>query len=178
MVPWMAFSYRPARPPMDAAAIAELYRRCGALVLRRCRLLLRDPAEAEDALQEVFVRLLMYGASLEGEPVPLSWLYRTAERCCFDRLRRRRREEPADEAALEREPAPLDEALGSEAREMLGRFFHRLPEKLKRLALLHYLDGLPQERIAEELGWSRRTVGKKLRALAERAARWKSSATT
>ncbi|NMB76464.1 MAG: sigma-70 family RNA polymerase sigma factor [Myxococcales bacterium] len=174
----MAFPIKPPRPPLDEAAIAELYRRCGALVLRRCRLLLRDPAEAEDALQEVFMRLLRYGASLEGERVPLSWLYRTAERCCFDRLRRRRREEPVDEAALAREPTPIDEALGSEAREVLGRFFHRLPDKLKRLALLHYLDGLPQERIAVELGWSRRTVGKKLRALAERAVRWKSGART
>lgn len=174
MMFWLAFSIRPSRPTLNEAALAELYRRCGALVLRRCRLLLRDPAEAEDVLQEVFVRLLKYGASLEGEQVPLSWLYRTAERCCFDRLRRRRREEPADGAALEREPAPLDQALSAEAREMLGRFLQRLPEKLQRLALLHYLDGLPQERIAEEIGWSRRTVGKKLKALAGRAARWKS----
>ena len=43
-----------ARP---GAQVDELYRRFGPAIFRRCLKLLRDPAEAEDATQEVFVRV-------------------------------------------------------------------------------------------------------------------------
>lgn len=49
-----------------------------------------------------------------------------------------------------------------ESAEILKTLFYQLDDKLKRLALLYYMDGLTQEEIATELGWSRRTVGKKI----------------
>jgi RNA polymerase sigma-70 factor (ECF subfamily) len=155
---------------MTPDEVADLYRRTGAQVLRRCRLLLRDAAEAEDVLQEVFVRVLKYGTSIQDEQVPLSWLYRTAERCCFDRLRRRTREPIAEEGSLAQLPAP-PEGLPAEDGELIRRFFYHLPPKLMRVALFQYVDGLTQDRIAGETGWSRRTVGKKLNWLRKRARR-------
>ena len=151
--------------------VAELYRRCGALVLRRCRLILGGEAEAEDALQEVFIRLMHYGASVREGTVPLSWLYRTAERCCFDRMKKSRREPLGASQELFDALAVSEGDERREAAEMIARFFHRLKPKLKQVALLHYVDGLTQERIALELGWSRRTVGKKLNQLRQRAGR-------
>ena len=161
---------QPVEDRLSRREVAEVYRRTGALVLRRCRLLLRD-GDAEDALQEVFIRLMRYGRFAGADQVPLAWLYRTAERCCFDRMRKRVRE-PAGLS-----PEMLDSLAipgggpRAEARELLTRFFHRLDDKLKQVALLHFVDGLPQERIALQLGWSRRTVGKKLEVLRQRAAR-------
>jgi RNA polymerase sigma-70 factor (ECF subfamily) len=151
--------------------VAELYCRTGSLVLRRCRLLLGDPAEAEDAMQEVYLRLLRYGHSLRQDRVPLAWLYRTAERCCFDRRRKRAREPICERDTLvEALSVPAGDAR-YEAGRLVLRFFDGLTEKLQRVALMHYVDGLTQERIAVELGWSRRTVGKKIAKLRRRAER-------
>ena len=155
---------------MPHKEVAELYRRTGALVLRRCRLLLHN-TEAEDAMQEVYIRLMRYGSFDNATQVPLAWLYRTAERCCFDRMRKRNREPVGLSPEMLEALALPGGGLQAEARELLTRFFSRLDDKLKQVALLHYLDGLPQERIAEQLGWSRRTVGKKLDRLRKRAKR-------
>ena len=156
---------------MARESVEETYRRTGSLVLNRCRLLLGDTARAEDAMQEVYIRLLKYGDSLREEKVPLSWLYRTSERVCFDRMRKLKREPAMDPVDLEGMLPVGDGTERQEAARVIGQFFHKLDPKLMQLALLHYFDGLPQERIAAELNWSRRTVGKKLKQLKERAER-------
>src|SRR5687768_1267942 len=75
---------------MKHEEIEEAYRRYGHLVLRRCRRILKDDAAAEDALQEVFLRLWRYGEAYLIADSKVSWLYRVADRCCFDQLARRR----------------------------------------------------------------------------------------
>ena len=122
-------------------------------------------------MQEVFIRAWKYRSSLPEGPIPLAWFYRTAERCCFDRMKKRNREPVGgqDDIAVTFE-IPAGQANHEDA-DLVRRYFYRLEPKLQQVALLHYLDGLPQERIAEQLGWSRRTVGKKIKILRERAAR-------
>ncbi len=122
-------------------------------------------------MQEVYLRVMRYGTSLRSDHVPLAWLYRTAERCCFDRRRKRAREPVCErDELIEALSVPAGDAR-YEAGRLVLRFFDGLPEKLQRVALMHYVDGLTQERIAAELGWSRRTVGKKIAKLRSRAAR-------
>lgn len=163
------------KPKFSRDQVAELYRRTGALVLRRCQMLLDDKAEAEDVVQEVFIRVMLYGSSVQEEKIPLSWLYRTAERCCFTRLKKRKREPPEKTDEFSNTLAVPDGQEQREALELVLRFFHRLDDQLKQVALLHYVDGLSQERIAKELGWSRRTVGKKIKKLRQRGKRLQKS---
>ena len=146
-----------------------MYHEYGHLVLRRCRTILRDETEAQDALHDVFVRAMRYRRSLDQADSRLRWLYRAAERCCFDRLRKRRREVsvmPDDLARVAQEGLT---GSSSEAREVVLAFLGRFEPKVQQVAVLYYLDGLPQEAIADQLGWSRRTVGKKLDLLRRRA---------
>src|SRR5690606_17178465 len=85
---------------MDSEKLESLYRLYGPLVLRRCRQLLRDSGEAEDALQEVFMQLLRHPELLDAE-FPSSLLYKIATNNCLNRLRgRERRAESRDEEAL------------------------------------------------------------------------------
>lgn len=58
-----------------------------------------------------------------------------------------------------------------EAADIVEKYFRRLEPRLQQVALLHYVDGLTQEQIAEQLQWSRRTVGKKITALHRSAER-------
>jgi len=164
-------SGREERNALSRERVAEIFEKAGALVLRRCRMLLGSEEEAEDVMQEVFIRLMRYGASIRAEEVPLAWLYRTAERCCFDRLRKRTREPVPESWGLVQALKLPDGSDRREAAEMVRRFFEGLSARYKQLALLHYVDGLPQERIGQQLGWSRRTVGKKLKRLRQRADR-------
>lgn len=146
-----------------------MYHKYGHLVLRRCRSILRDEAEAQDALHDVFVRALRYRQSLDRADSRLRWLYRAAERCCFDKLRRRRREVSVMPEDLTRVAQDGLADSASEAKEVVLALLGRFEPKVQQVAILYYLDELPQEEIASQLGWSRRTVGKKLTLLRRRA---------
>jgi RNA polymerase sigma-70 factor (ECF subfamily) len=153
--------------------ISTAYRAYGHLVLRRCKRILRRDNAAEDALQEVFLRLWRYGDAFGAAESKLGWLYRVADRCCFDILARERKRaeselDPSDEAHAGRGVSSIED------REIVLRFLQRFDDDLKQIAILHYMDELTQEEIASATGWSRQTIVKKLAYLAERAARLRS----
>lgn len=148
--------------------IADAYRQYGHLVLRRCKRILRREDAAEDALQEVFVRLWRYGDAYRVAESKVAWLYRVSDRCCFDLLARyRARDETSFDAS--HLGAVEGDARAVEDREIVLMFLERFDDRLKEVAVLHYLDEMTQEEIAEATGWSRQTVVKKLAILAERA---------
>ena len=153
---------------MTQDELADAYRRYGPLVAQRCRAIVRDDALAEDALQNAFMRLWRYEASFAAAQSKLGWLYRVADRCCFDLLARRRTRRETSLAEL---PERQRSDAAVEDRELVMRFLSRFDERTQQVAVLHYLDGLPQEEIARATGWSRQTVWKKLTLLRDSAAR-------
>jgi RNA polymerase sigma-70 factor (ECF subfamily) len=147
--------------------VGELSRRYRAMVLRRCRHLLRDEDEAMDACQDVFVRLLEGGGRLRAD-YPSSLLYRIATNLCLNRLRdRRRRPTTSDEEVLHRLAVAEDNGARTAARSVLDRLFGRHPESSRTLAVMHYVDGLTLEQVACEVGLSVSGVRKRLRGLRE-----------
>lgn len=149
--------------------LEELYRCYGHLVLLRCKTILRDDGEAEDVMHDVFERAILYKHSLAKAESGLLWLYRVAERCCFDRLKKRRRQIPITPDALSRVAQEGLSQSAVEAREVIVALLERFEPKVQQVALLYYVDGLRQEEIAHQLGWSRRTVIKKLALLRRQA---------
>ncbi|HLU70245.1 MAG TPA: RNA polymerase sigma factor [Fibrobacteria bacterium] len=150
---------------MNGETVENLYKRYGPLVLRRCRQLLRDPVEAEDALQEVFMQIVRNPRLLAAE-FPSSLLYRIATNVSLNRLRgRSRRAESGDEEALLNIAAAEDIEQRSSARRLLDRIFNRHPESTRVMAVLHYVDGLTLEEVARETALSVSGVRKRLRAL-------------
>ena len=108
--------------------------------------------DAEDALQDVFLRA--YGAlRADDRPVTLrAWLYRVAHNRCIDQLRRV--PPPADVMDVSRTPLhdPLAEA---ERREDLRRLVddvRRLPEQQRSALLMRELEGLSYAELAGALG--------------------------
>jgi len=147
---------------IDVEALSHRY---GPMVLRRCRRLLGDEQEALDACQDVFVRIVQRRARLDGR-YPSSLLYRVATNVCLNRLRDRRREPSTRDEAVLYEIARAEEPGGaSDARLLLDRLFGRHPESSRTIAVLHYVDGLTLEEVADEIGMSVSGVRKRLRAL-------------
>jgi len=112
---------------------------------------LGDAQDAEDALQETFVRALRY----RGRPVaePRAWLYTVAGNVARTQLRRRRRESavltPLDVEA----PAP-EGAAARDRWEPVRRAVDALPSKQRQALLLRRYQGLSYGEIARVLGGS------------------------
>ncbi len=152
---------------MNEDDVARWYADYGYIVLRRCLAYLGDLPTAEDAVQEVFVRALDNVASYRSEASPRTWLCRIADHLCIDIVRRNRRSplRLLEEGDLERVILNDDRTSFAAVRKLLAQ----LDLDSQRLAVLYFLDELTQEELAQELGLSRRTVGKRITLLVERA---------
>ena len=152
---------------LTADEVTEVYRRYGALLARRCRVLLRDGAIAEDAVQELLAALLRRGEGLRAAESPYRWLCRAADRCCLDLLRRRRHVREAV-SLDEVEPIGLAPGVDAEARLAAVEALAQLDDDDQALAILLFVDGLSQGDAAAELGVSRVTVNKRAQRLRAR----------
>lgn len=139
----------------DGAAFAELVRRHGPLVYRVCRRV--SPACADDAFQNTFVALARSAHTVRG-PV-LGWLVGVAGRCAR-KLRDAERVRVTRERAAIPEPArpvPSDELASA-----LDDELSQLPPKLRSAVVLCLVEGRTQPDAATELGWSARTLRRRL----------------
>ena len=154
---------------MTNEELAHLYERYAHLVHRRCQRLLGSAADADDAMHDVFLRA-QRSPPPRVEGSTLVWLYRIATHGCFDRLRSTVRS-----ARHQRSQNPGEPTVNADAdRQALVHMVLRQVDTVTcELGLLHHADGLTQEEIARESGYSRRTVGKRLQLFdAEFKARW------
>jgi RNA polymerase sigma-70 factor (ECF subfamily) len=149
---------------IDRAELEALYRSYGPLVRRRARSILGDDLEAQDAVQEVFVRVIKSAADFRRQSQPSTWLYRIATNLCLNRVRDgRRRRDHLDRFGEQVHHAPPPPAPSSpDARATLRRVLAQLPEELAEIAVYYWVDEMDQAEIAEILGVSRRTVGNRL----------------
>lgn len=147
----------------DSSAIGECIDRYGRLVWSLARRLSPSLADAEDAVQEIFVDLWKnaerFRAEVAAEPAFVAMI---ARRRLIDRLRKSRRDlapQPLDEQALQQSAPPVPSAPelaeeGSRAKACLEQL--RSDErKVLELSIYH---GLPQFRISEQTGLPLGTV--------------------
>lgn len=145
---------------MELAPIEELYRRHGAMVLRRARRILGEEEAARDAMQEVFVKVMRDRESFRGEASPVTWLYKVTTNLCLNKIR-----DASRQRALLAENAPAREVSGGvapEDRAAVATLIASLPDELREIAVYYYVDEMNQDEIAEIAGVSRRTVGNRL----------------
>jgi RNA polymerase sigma factor (sigma-70 family) len=153
---------QPSRPSPGAAGarLGELYAEHARMVYGICRMLLRDPNEAEDATQVVF--LSAYRNLLTGTEVrdPAAWLGTIARNACRQRAVSRMREPlsvPDDEITLV-SPGVEETAIGREEAAALYAELGHLPDKQREAVVLRDLYGLRYDEVAKALGTSRPAV--------------------
>ena len=112
-----------------------------------------DPDDAEDILQEVFLKIHTKIDTLEDGDRLVSWLYQITRNTIIDYYRSRR---PADELpeSLVVDPEPVESDPTAQLAAGLREFMTCLPDKYRRALVLTELDGLRQAELAGRMGIS------------------------
>ena len=137
----------------DVAAYRELVKRYAAKLSRFAERSLRDGSEAEDVVQETFLRLWQRAGEYEPKARVTTWLHRITHNLAVDRLRARGRTLPLPEEdempVSARQPTLLDEKRRVVALEAA---LAALPERQATAIVLVHLHGLTGAEAAEVLG--------------------------
>lgn len=152
-----------------ASKVGVLYARFGPTIYARCRRMLKDRAAAEDATQEIFIKVLKHIDSAPSETAVLPWIHRITTNHCLNILRDSRRHAEAVETVPEVHVDDVEDSVVT--KNFAERFLADTPESLKAPAVLYHLKGMEQSKVASALGVSRRTVLYRLAAFAENARR-------
>ncbi len=159
----------------DEAAVRLLVKRFNRPLFRVARGIVRDDGEAEDVVQETYVRAFTSAAMFRGEASLATWLTRIAVNEALGRLRRRR---PTADLALLDDPegstlmettAPSLQAETPEAgagrsqiRAVLESAVDALPDGFRLVFILREVEGLSTEETAERLALLPETVRTRL----------------
>lgn len=143
-------------------AFAALVERHGPMVLRTCRAVLRDSADANDAFQATFLVLMRRARSLWVRDSLGAWLHQVAHRtaCCARSaaLRRKKHESHATRWAAR----PTYDFSPDDLGEVLHEEIDRLPEPNRAAVVLCLVEGLTHEDAARALRWPVGTVQSRL----------------
>ena len=153
---WFAAERVVAEP--DLAALVQVY---SGLLYRVALSLVRNPSEAEDVVQDVFLRVLERKRELAAIVDLRPWLVRIVWNLALDRYRRPRPRQMDDlfAEALVSADLPADQALAEAGRirQVLGAI-ERLPGKEREVMLLSAMDELSTAEIGAVLGRSESSV--------------------
>lgn len=137
------------------ALFEQVYEAYGPSLYRFCLLQMKNPADAEDVLQDVFVKRLYQAPKFKSPEHERSWLYQVALNLCRDEWRRSRRSELPLAAAAGVSLPPAELSLLDQV--------SNLPEKQRTVLHLHYYQGYGLQEIARLLGVTVPTVKMRLK---------------
>ncbi len=160
----------------DDAAFSEVIARYKGKIYNYLYRMTGSAEDAEDLTQEVFVRMYTSLDSFRGQSSLNTWLFRIAGNLCIDRFRRAKNRTPAfslDAPAgggdTEQTHEIADETYAPhrllenvEMAEQITQALGKLPDKLRATLLLHDIEGMPYEEIAQAVGCPLGTVKSRL----------------
>jgi RNA polymerase sigma-70 factor (ECF subfamily) len=155
----------------DEPAVRELLRRHNQRLFRTARAILRDDAEAEDAVQEAYMKAIRAIGTFRAEAKLSTWLTRIAANEALERLRRRKRAEvlplepdvePTPQADAPQPDTPEQLAMRAEARRIVERRIDGLPEAFRTVFVLRMVEEMTVEETAAALGVPEATVRTRL----------------
>jgi RNA polymerase sigma-70 factor (ECF subfamily) len=146
-----------------------IMRRHNQRIYRAARAVLRDDGEAEDVMQDAYVRAFAHLHEFEGRARFSTWLTRIAVHEALARLRRGRRLQPIDSQAEETQSMPTDprfnpeqQASDGEIRTVLERAIDQLPDEFRSVFVLRAVEEMTGAETAECLGIPEETVKTRL----------------
>jgi RNA polymerase sigma-70 factor, ECF subfamily len=124
------------------------------------RRLMRDPEDADDLVQDAFLRALEKIGSFDPARPFGPWFFRILVNAAHDVFRRRatRATEPERSDIISTEPTPEQQAEGAEIRERFEQALAELPPRQRLIVWSFEVDGMSTDEIADSLGVGQVTV--------------------
>ena len=161
----------------DHAAFEALMRRHNGRLFRAARAILKDDAEAEDAVQDAYLDAYRHMRDFRGESQVGTWLVRIAVNHALMRLRKQKRDsvvvsfdrpdagdsgDIVDQLADDRNEAPSDTIMRGEIRQLLERRIDELPMSYRTVFILREVEEMSVEETSEALSIPPATVRTRL----------------
>jgi RNA polymerase sigma-70 factor (ECF subfamily) len=152
---------------------AELVGRHQRRALRIAFHYVRDAADADEAVQDAFIKAYLHIGTFREELPFEVWFTRILINGCLDRIKARKRRErwiappPVDSSGVERNPAdylpsrgpsPEDQVLASERRRQLNGALSKLPERQRLVFMLSHFEGRSSREVSTMTGLNESTV--------------------
>jgi len=155
----------------DRDALRVMMRRHNQRLFRTARAILRDDAEAEDAVQEAYLLAYRSIGDFRGDAKLSTWLVRIVVNEAIGRRRKRDRtaevirmdgsadlDDVTDEDNASAPERPERAAMRAEARAMLERHIDALPDPFRAVFLLRAVEEMPVDEVAVSLDVPEATV--------------------
>lgn len=149
--------------------VAAWYEKYGPMVIRRCKSILGNGEDAQDAVHDVFINLIRHEPRLHGQ-FPSSLLYTMATNICLNRLRKRKWEYVrnfSDEDPVL--PHCVDEGFEQIDTKLLLEVILKDESEMNRaICFMYHADGMTLREIGEAVNLSISGVRKRLETLKKR----------
>jgi RNA polymerase sigma-70 factor (ECF subfamily) len=150
----------------DQSAFESLMRQHNGRLFRVARAILKDDAEAEDALQDAYLDAFRHISAFRGESQLSTWLVRIVANQALMRLRRQRRQGTVvpftHDTAEDTRESPTAATLRAETRQILERRIDELPVAFRTVFILREVEEMSVEQTADALGIPAATVRSRL----------------
>jgi RNA polymerase sigma-70 factor (ECF subfamily) len=165
----------------DAGALEALMARHAGRVYRLAYGITRNPADAEEVVQDVFLTVVRKGSSFEGQAALATWMYRVTMNAALNRRRGKRRElevsleehlptytedghRAGDRSDLlvDWSRTPEEAVLSGESRRVLESAIDSLPDHYRAVLVLRDVEELSNEEVASIVGDSVASVKSRL----------------
>ncbi len=139
----------------ELAAFTELFHVCETRVYRLALTILQNEQDAEDAVQDVFLRVFEQVKTFQGQAAFTTWITAVTVNICRDKLRRQKVRHAFSLEWLRGRAASKDiahEVAARQERQSLWEQINQLEEKYRLPLILHYHEHLSCDEVAHILG--------------------------
>ena len=158
----------------DDDAFEHLFNRYRHAIRRLFAMRLGNDSDADDLLQETFLKIYLNIHTYNNSYTFGQWLYAIARNTLVDFTRKRQTDLSIDErfkVPAANTPTPEESIINSQQRMQIERFMESLPEQYRQLFRLRFLEEYSYEEIAEKLQMPMGTVKTRIHRARERMCR-------
>jgi RNA polymerase sigma-70 factor (ECF subfamily) len=152
--------------------LADLYDRYAPVLFVRCRTLLRNDEDAQDAVHETFARVIRNARGFREQSSPLTWMYKISTNYCLNQLRNgkgRREKLHHHKTEITGMDAPPAESF--EDHDRVLNLLDTFDEQTRQCVIYTYFDDCTRQETADLVGISVPTVRKRIQTFLTRARR-------
>ena len=144
----------------DQEAFRQLYQNTDKTMYSFILSVVRNPQDAEEIMQETYLRIWTSAGSYQAQGKPLAWMFTIARNLCYMRFRDQKHESDIGLSDLsEMETGEFCPQIENAAdKVVLHAALHILKEEERQIVLLHTAAGLKHREIAVDLGMPLATV--------------------